>query len=67
MKFLYQLGASVNRIKITVMVGLCDLLLEYSMASIPKKIARLGSSLSLNSSLLLPSLFVYQGSDQGVS
>lgn len=57
----YQLGVSVSRIKL--MVGPYDLLLEYNMAPIPKKIATLDCSLSLNSLLLLPPLFVYQGSD----
>lgn len=33
------------------------MILEYSMAPIPKKIARLAFSFSLNSSLLLPPLF----------
>ena len=36
MKSFYQLGASVNRIKINVMVSLYDLLLKYSMAPISK-------------------------------
>lgn len=48
------------------MVGPYDLLLEYNMAPIPKKIATLDCSLSLNSLLLLPPLFVYQGSDHGL-
>jgi hypothetical protein len=62
----FQLGAFVNRIKVYIIEGIYYLLLEYFMASIPEETVKPDSPLSLNPSLLLAPLYVYEGLDHSI-